>query len=173
MRGKNLLGLWMILYLVFVATANVIIGMYGKTATIWVALIFIGPVFTLRDAIHENSPPGTVTRRIFLLILGGGMLSWLLTPAAGRVAFASMLAFLLSESIDALVYIAAHRYSWTVKSNVSNSVGALVDSLVFPLVAFGAFLPGIIAGQLAAKVVGGFIWVLVISIIRTRRQVVV
>ena len=37
-------------------------------------------------------------------------------------------------------------------------VGAAVDSILFPTIAFGSFLPTIIALQFAAKVAGGALW---------------
>jgi len=40
----------------------------------------------------------------------------------------------------------------------SNVVGAVVDSVIFPMLAFGAFPPALIALQSAAKVGGGAIW---------------
>jgi uncharacterized PurR-regulated membrane protein YhhQ (DUF165 family) len=50
---------------------------------------------------------------------------------------------------------------WLVRANGSNVIGAAVDSIVFPTLAFGAFLPAIIALQFAAKVAGGLIWSIV------------
>lgn len=44
----------------------------------------------------------------------------------------------------------------------NTSTAALVDSLVFPTVAFGAFLPVIVIGQFAAKVAGGALWSVII-----------
>jgi fructose-specific phosphotransferase system IIC component len=37
--------------------------------------------------------------------------------------------------------------------------------LVFPTVAFGALLPGIVAGQFVAKVFGGFLWAVILTFI--------
>jgi len=53
--------------------------------------------------------------------------------------------------------------SWSVRANGSNVVGATVDSLVFPLLAFGAALPSIVAAQFVAKIVGGMVWALLIA----------
>ena len=51
----------------------------------------------------------------------------------------------------------------------SNVFGALVDSLVFPTIAFGGFLPWITLGQFAAKVAGGFLWSLVLGLRKRER----
>lgn len=48
--------------------------------------------------------------------------------------------------------------------NGSNVAGALVDSAVFPTLAFGEVLPLVILGQFAAKSAGGAVWSLVLSI---------
>ena len=40
----------------------------------------------------------------------------------------------------------------------SNVVGAAVDSLIFPTLAFGALMPAIVLMQFAAKVAGGAMW---------------
>ena len=38
-----------------------------------------------------------------------------------------------------------------------------VDSILFPTIAFGSFLPLIVLGQFAAKVGGGFVWSLLLN----------
>jgi len=48
--------------------------------------------------------------------------------------------------------------SWIKRANISNTVGAAVDSLLFPTIAFGVLMPEIIALQFVAKVAGGAIW---------------
>ena len=37
------------------------------------------------------------------------------------------------------------------------------DSIVFPTLAFGLFMPEIVLGQFVAKFVGGFLWSLVLQ----------
>jgi hypothetical protein len=72
--------------------------------------------------------------------------------------------------VDAGIYQAALRQPWLVKTNVSNVGGAAVDSIVFPTLAFGVFLPGVIALQFIMKVFGGAIWAF---LLRNRRHVAV
>lgn len=50
-----------------------------------------------------------------------------------------------------------------IKINGSNIASAAVDSVVFPTVAFGSFLPIVTLGQFVAKVLGGFIWSLILN----------
>ena len=48
--------------------------------------------------------------------------------------------------------------SWLKRNLAGNSAGALVDSVVFPTLAFGALMPEIVALQFLAKVAGGSLW---------------
>ena len=74
-----------------------------------------------------------------------------------KIALASAAAFLTSETLDYIAYHLFHRRPWVERSNLSNLVGATVDSVVFVSIAFG-FNWTIIFGQITAKVAGGFIW---------------
>ena len=74
-----------------------------------------------------------------------------------------MLAFCAAAVVDGLVYHALAGRGFLVRSNASNVGGALVDSLLFPTIAFGAFLPTIVALQFAMKVGGGLLWSLMLQ----------
>ena len=50
-----------------------------------------------------------------------------------------------------------------VRANGSNVAGSALDSVIFPTMAFGVFMPEIILGQFLAKIGGGAIWSFVIS----------
>ena len=67
-----------------------------------------------------------------LLLVAGGLISYTMNAGAARVALASVLAFALSESADALLYHArARRHRPSLEqSNTSNLLGGLVCSLV-------------------------------------------
>ncbi|NTU84155.1 MAG: VUT family protein, partial [Chloroflexales bacterium] len=82
-----------------------------------------------------------------------------LLGGAGRVALASCLAFILAGIADTVGYRLLQRQPRLRRINGSNLVAALVDSLCFPLVAFGwPVLWGVVLGQLIAKVLGGALW---------------
>ena len=72
--------------------------------------------------------------------------------------FRSFVAFALSMVADTLAYHFLRQKQWFIRSNGSNLVGAGVDSLVFPTIAFGGLMPEIVALQFISKVGGGFIW---------------
>jgi hypothetical protein len=98
-----------------------------------------------------------------VLIASGSLLSYALGvalgqgPLAGRIAFASCLAFAVAATVDAVVYQLAHRWAWFERSNLSNIFGAGADSLVFQTTAFGFSFPFIFA-QFTAKTAGGLVW---------------
>ena len=92
------------------------------------------------------------------MIVAGGIITWGVNPAAKHIAIASAVAFLVSALADWATYSALRNRPWMVRSNGSNVVGALVDSVIFPTLAFGSFMPAIIAAQFGAKVAGGAVW---------------
>ena len=106
---------------------------------------------------------------MLLLIGTGSLISYALNSAAGQIALASFVAFAAAGVTDTIVYQALHKRAWMVKVNGSNVASAAVDSIAFPTIAFGAFLPLIVLGQFAAKVGGGFMWAWIIGKFRVKR----
>lgn len=143
-------------YLAAVVAANLSAATFGPNITIINAFLFIGLDLTLRDRLHEKWRGDF--RRMGLLILTGSVLAWAINPAARNIAIASAAAFAVAGVIDWAVYQLLHDRHRLVRMNGSNVVSALADSIVFPTVAFGGFLPLITLGQWAAKVFGGAIW---------------
>ena len=95
------------------------------------------------------------------LIVIGSILSWTLNRNAGAIAVTSFVAFASAATVDALVYHRLGGLPRWLRINGSNIPSAAVDSLVFPTLAFGSFLPAIGLGQFVAKTLGGFVWPLV------------
>lgn len=148
-----------VLYLAAVVAANLTVTWLGPVATIPNAFLLIGLVITTRDRLHEMWGSGaTLKLRMAGLIAAGGALSWLLNADAARIALASTIAFAISEGADTLVYQALRERGWYTKVNGSNAVSAVLDSALFPTIAFGVFLPGVVLGQIAAKILGGAVW---------------
>ena len=154
--------IYVALYLAAIILANLSSAHFGPSASIVNAFLFIGLDLTGRDKLHEAWHGRGLWWKMAALIAAGSLLSWLLNRNAGRIAVASMLAFGIAALCDTIVYHLLRARAHMVKINGSNVVSALADSLVFPTVAFGAFMPLIVLGQFAAKVGGGFIWSLVL-----------
>lgn len=156
-----------LIYLAAIVAANVTVAAFGPGMVIVNAFVLIGLDLTARDKLHDAWRGRWLWPRMALLILTGGVLSWVLN--AGAIAFASTVAFALSASADALTYTLLGDRARLLRVNGSNIVGAAVDSLVFPTLAFGAFLWPIVLGQFAAKVAGGFVWSLILAVPLRRR----
>lgn len=165
---KNLL--YVVLYLSAAVFANLTIATFGPSMAIVVGFLFVGLDLTSRDGLHEAWGGRGLWPKMFALIAAGSFLSWLLNKDAGPIALASLVAFAAAGVIDAIVYQFLHNSPWLVKVNGSNVFSAAADSLIFPTIAFGGFMPVIVIGQFAAKVAGGFIWAWIINGIRTRKQ---
>lgn len=152
------------LYLVFVVCANLIVAHYGPSAVVITAFIFIGMDISARDYLHEKWHNNQLFVKMFLLILMGSIISYVVNRNAGPVALASFVAFACAGFADFFAYHTLFKSPFLLKSNGSNVVSSVVDSLVFVSVAFGfPIMVGVIAGQIAAKIGGGFIWSLVLS----------
>lgn len=151
------------LYLVAIVAANLSVAYFGPASTIVNAFLFIGLDITTRDMLHERWEHKDLWLKMGGLIAAGSALSWVLNRNAGPIAIASLVAFAASGLVDTIVYHLLRERSKFFKVNGSNMVSAAVDSIVFPTVAFGAFMPWIAAGQFVAKVAGGFLWALLLN----------
>ena len=151
------------MYLTAAILANLSVAYFGPASTIFNAFVFIGLDLTARDKLHEAWHGKNLWLKMFALIAAGSLISYLLNRNAGMIAVASLAAFGVAGLVDAIVYQFLHDKKWMVKVNGSNIFSALADSLVFPTIAFGGFLPLIVLGQFTAKVAGGFIWSWIIA----------
>ena len=151
----------LLLYVMVLVAANLLVAAIGPAFAPVGAFVFIGLDLALRDWLHMRMRPW----HIAALILVAGTVSWCLNPAAGRIAAASAVAFTAASIADWALF-AALRGRWVTRSLASNVAGAAVDSALFPLLAFGAVLPEIIALQFAAKVAGAALWTAIFARVR-------
>lgn len=156
-------------YVAAITAANLLVAKYGPGISVLNAFALIGLDLSLRDYLHDL---WTAHRAIKVggLIAAAGVISYALNPAAGKIAVASAVAFILAALVDWGVYHLMRHYAWTERANASNIAGAAVDSFVFPVMAFGfPVLWLVVLGQFTAKVAGGAIWALAIGIVRDAR----
>jgi hypothetical protein len=158
------------LYLGVIVTANLSVATFGPDAVIVNAFVLISCDLVARDRLHELWHNKGLIWKMGALIATGSAISYLLNAGAGRIALASFAAFALASVVDTLVFSWLRGKGWLVRSNSSNVASAAIDSVVFPVLAFGAFLPWIILGQFAAKVLGGFIWSVVLGATRQAKS---
>jgi hypothetical protein len=161
---------YVVLYLTAIVAANLTVAWFGPKVTIVNAFLFIGLDLTARDRLHDAWHGRRLWPKMAALIAAGSLLSWLLNRDAGQIALASFVAFGCAGVVDALVYHLLGGYPRWMRINGSNVPSALVDSLVFPTLAFGGFLPLITLGQFAAKVTGGFVWSVALTLPRRKVQ---
>ena len=105
-------------------------------------VLAIGIGFTLRDLVQRRLG----LKFSVLGILLGAAISAFLDPS---LAIASGTAFLLSETLDLLVYTPLQKRNLYVAVIASNIVGLVVDSAVFLRLAFGSLQ--LIEGQIIGK----------------------
>jgi uncharacterized PurR-regulated membrane protein YhhQ (DUF165 family) len=151
--GNTFMIFALIAYAVAMVAANLLVATFGPAISPINAFLLIGLDLTLRDWLHVRLK----TWQMGGLILGTGALTYLLNPAAGMIAVASAVSFLVAALVDWAVFVKTTG-SWIKRANVSNTAGAAVDSLLFPTIAFGALMPEIVALQFVAKVSGGAVW---------------
>lgn len=140
-------------YATAMTLANLSVATFGPAISPINAFFLIGLDLALRDWLHVRLR----VSQMGALIAATGALTYALNPAAGQIAIASACAFTAAALVDWGTF-ARLRGSWMFRANGSNVVGAAVDSLLFPTIAFGALMPHIVAMQFVAKVAGGAIW---------------
>ena len=154
---------YVLILLVSIVIANLTVAWFGPVATPINAFVLIGLDLSIRDKLHEAWHGKLLSLKMGGVIAVGGLITWLLNRGAGMIAVASIVAFSAALLADTLVYEALFHKPRLLKMNGSNVVSAAVDSVLFPTIAFGVFMPGIIALQFGAKLIGGFLWSLVLT----------
>ena len=152
-----------IIYLVAIVLANLTLLLFGPTASIFNAFILIGLDLSLRDKLHDQWHGKNLWLKMLALICGGSAITVALNWDALPIAIASATAFLASGIGDALLYAKLRNYKFLIRSNGSNVAGSALDSVIFPTMAFGVFMPEIIIGQFVAKIGGGAVWSFILS----------
>ena len=151
------------LYLLAIVAANVSVSVWGPSVSIVNAFLFIGFNLIVRDRLHDVWGDNVKRNMAVLIVVGCGLS---VLGGVGRIAVASAVAFGLSESVDAIGYHLLGGRQKLIQQNGSNVLSALVDSLFFPVVAFGfPVLWFVVVGQFVAKVVGGFVWSLLFRVL--------
>jgi uncharacterized PurR-regulated membrane protein YhhQ (DUF165 family) len=133
------------LYIGLVILANWLASKYivsvgfGKMAP--AGVFCIGGVLVLRDWLQQLR--GLVWT--MPLVYAAGLASWGIGDAAGwtrleKVAVASVVAFTISETIEAVVFTPLRKRNLTLGVGLSATVGNALDSYVFLSLAFGSLM---------------------------------
>jgi len=106
-------------------------------------VLLVGLALVLRDSVHEAGGAKAALAAIAI----GGLVAWFFAPAA--LVLASVLAFVIAEMADLVVYAPLRAKRLWLAVLLSGLVGAAVDSAVFLWMAFGSL--DFIAGQIVGK----------------------
>lgn len=139
-----------------------LLARYGSAFLVINAFLFIGLDFTLRDRLHETWKYRGLWWKMAALVALGSFLTYLFSPAAKNIALASAASFLAAGLVDSIAYHALRDRAQILKVNGSNILGSATDSILFPALAYGLFLPGATLGMFAAKILGGFFWFIIL-----------
>lgn len=149
-------------YLAAIVIANLTLTRWGPSAIIPNAFFLIGLDLITRDRLSDFW--GTTRwRKMGLLIAVGGMLSYWVNRDAAQIAVASTISFAVAEGAEALAYHVLRRQRWADRAPRAALLGAAIDSIVFPTLAFGTFVFATSFAQFAAKLAGAVVWTWVIG----------
>ena len=146
------------IYALAMTLANLSIAQFGPSVIPLNAFVLIGLDLALRDWLHVRLKAW----QMGALIAASGFITYALNPSAAHIATASACAFAAAAVADWAVF-SRLRGNWMLRSNASNVAGALVDSIVFPVMAFGGLDPKIVISMFVAKVAGGAVWSALLS----------
>jgi hypothetical protein len=150
--------MYVLVYIAAAAAANLTVARFGPASTPIVGFLLIGLDLAVRDRLHLNWRGRALWGRMLVLIAAAGGISYALNPESASVALASLVAFSVAAIASAIVFQAARCYPVLARANAANVAGAAIDSIIFPLIAFGTIFPTFAALQFAAKVAGGALW---------------
>lgn len=161
MRSLKIAGL-IVVFLAAIVIANLTLTAWGPSAIIPNAFFLIGLDLVTRDRLADFW--GTTRwAKMLVLIAAGGALSYWLNADAATIAKASVIAFAAAEIVEAVAYHILRRQRWTERAPKAALLGAAVDSVVFPTLAFGGFVFATSFAQFAAKLAGAVVWTWVIA----------
>ena len=147
------------LYLLAVVAANFAVAAWGQVALVFTAFVLIPFDLVARDVLHEKWKNNRLWLRMAALIMSGSAISFALNYNVWRVAIASFVAFALAGATNAIVYHWLDGHKRSLRMNVSNFLAAIMDSVIFPLVAFSGLSWFLSASQAVLKFAGGFLWI--------------
>lgn len=151
-----------IIFLISIVIANLTVSYFGPWMIPVNSLVLIGLDLSLRDKLHDKWHNNGLKWKMLCLVVASGLLTYILNKDAGRIAFASVIAFTMAMIVDIVIYQLLFNRKRFLKINGSNVGSAIADSILFPTIAFGAFMPWVIISQAFLKIFGGAIWSIVI-----------
>ena len=138
-------------YLLAIVVANLSVAHFGQVALIFTGLLLIPFDFVARDLLHDRWKNEKLYDKIGMLILAGAVITVMLNRDATAVAFASVIALVAGTTLNTYLYQKFYHLLRVTRMTFSNAVVSVVDSTLFPIIAFGFIDWRISAGQIVLK----------------------
>ena len=145
-------------YVLMFLVANVLVSVFGPAVTPINALFLIAGDMVLRDRIQYESG---IAWSISACIIAG-LATIAVAPGSEMIAVASALSVTLAGCASALAF-SIKSGGFFSKAMPANIAAAAVDSVAFPLIAFGSVMPGVTIAQFAAKTIGATVILMIIK----------
>lgn len=136
-------------YVSLFTLANVLVSYFGVWVTPFNALFIIAADMVIRDRIQYES--GLMVSMFACAMAGTATV--LIDPGSEMIAIASFSSVILAGAGSALVFH-FKRGGFYAKSLPANVCASAIDSLAFPLIAFGSVMIDVSLAQFAAKTIG-------------------
>jgi len=152
----------MILYVGFIILADVLAARWIIPLPFGLfvpaGVFAIAPIFTLRDSIHRKYG----AKHVVILIMIASVLSYGFSivfgsPMLGKVTIASVIAFIVSEYSDTLIYHLTRHQTWMNRVMKSNAVSTFLDSIIFIGLAFGLVIPLVLGQYIVKMLIAGVV----------------
>jgi len=144
--------IYVMLYLLSIIFANLLVHWFGIVTIGWLMFpagaVVVGLTFSFRDFVQREY--GKWNCWIWMVI--ASIITYLFNQ---EIAVASVSAFLVSESVDWLMFTIM-KGSFNKRIIVSNLIGIPLDSIIFVWLAFGLNFQAIL-GQTIIKILSSFI----------------
>lgn len=169
------------LYLVIIVLSNVVTAMFHPFSLfnglllIPAGSVFVGATFLLRDFVQLRYGKRITYAAIVVATILSATISWIVDDTV-FIAVASVIAFLVSESIDTEIFSRAKRTLWW-RIAMSGIIGGIADSVIFVVLGLSpigaamltwSMVPYAVLGQTITKAVVQPIGVLCYMILKKR-----
>lgn len=152
------------IYLIAFILANFIVLHYGANGLIFTALFLIPFDFVMRCLFHETWKGKELVLKLGALVIVASLLTFFINQNSLNIALASSGGFILAQITAGIFYQLVIKKSYFIKVNGSDSIGILIDSIAFQLIAFGEINTFILISQFLLKITGGLFWYWVIFV---------
>lgn len=146
------------IYVLIFIIANLMVSLFGPWITPLNALFLISADMVIRDRIQFKG--GFVWSIVACVI--AGISTVLINQSAGMIAIASMLSVIIAGIGSAIVFEFKSGCFYS-KSFPANVVAAAIDSVAFPIIAFGHLMIEVTVAQFIAKTIGATIILIVMK----------